>query len=145
MSKDNRGNFVDDGLYKFMIVKGNNSALVRRVLETRTNWSEMSSQGGTLFSFKWCPVSKYCNFDILSSHGAKNSVNKFERHDQLTTKDSLYLNMQRYCELNKLDIFKYLPIQFVFDFYNYNFTHEIEKFVTYFKSIEKVKQKESNK
>jgi len=84
MSKDNRitAGLLEDGCYKFSIVKGNNSELVRRVLETRECWSEMPDKyNTTLFSFKWCPISRYCHFEYLSSHGHKNMVNHYERHD----------------------------------------------------------------
>ena len=71
-------------------------------------------------------------------------VNHFEHHEHLTTKDLLYLNMHRYCESNKLNVFQYVPIQFVFYFYNRNLTNEIEKFTDLFKSIETVKPAHSS-
>lgn len=41
MSKDNRAPEREDGMYQYVIAKGNNSALVRKVLATRENWVEM--------------------------------------------------------------------------------------------------------
>ena len=38
--------------YKFVIVRGNNSELVRRCMELRSDWEE-SSLSNTLFNFKW--------------------------------------------------------------------------------------------
>ena len=60
VSKDNRIAGIDDGNFKFCIVAGNNSALVRRVLETREWWSELPDKQTTLFNFKWCQTSKFC-------------------------------------------------------------------------------------
>ena len=68
-------------------------------------------------------------------------VNHLEFHGALTTKDQIYLNMHRYCEINKLDVFQYLPIQFTIDFSSMSFTHEIDKFCGYYKMIEKHNRK----
>lgn len=38
VSKENTA--ADDGTYRFSLVTGNNSAAVRRVLETREHWFE---------------------------------------------------------------------------------------------------------
>ena len=51
--------------------------------------------------------------------------------------------MHRYCELNKLDVFRYLPIQFTIDFSTMNFTLEIDKFCGYYKMIEKHNRKQA--
>jgi len=102
------------------------------VLESRDHWSELGEKYLTLFNFKWAPISRLCNFDQLSIHGQKKLVNHFERHDYLSTKDGLFNSMVRYCEQNKLDVFQYLPIQFVFDFGSKNMTKEIERFCNFF-------------
>ena len=52
--------------------------------------------------------------------------------------------MHRYCELNKLDVFQYLPIQFTIDFSSMNFTHEIDKFCGYFNMIQKYNRKHTS-
>ena len=143
MSKDNRlsvGN-QEEGLYKFFLCKGNNSKLIRRVLETRDWCSELPEKYQTsLFDFKWTPYSKHCHFEVLSS-GHKNLVNHFEKHDQLTTKDQLYMNMYRFCELQKLNVFEYMPLQFVIDFSNKGFLNEVERFVQLFTAVDNVKSK----
>lgn len=77
----------DDGVYKFSMIKGNNSSLVHRVMLTRQHWSELEQKHLTLFHFKWAPVSRCINFDQLNVHGTKKVVNHLERHDMLTTKD----------------------------------------------------------
>lgn len=44
----------------------------------------------TNFHFKWAPVSRCINFELINTHGQKKVVNHLERHDMLTTKDQLY-------------------------------------------------------
>jgi len=63
MSKQNKPSFADDGLYRYSMVKGNNSALVEKVLKTRDHWVELEEKHLTLYSFKWSPTSKYINWD----------------------------------------------------------------------------------
>ena len=63
MSKENKPMIADDGMYRYLILKGNNSNLVKRVLETREYWVELEQQHLTLFSFKWAPVSKLINYE----------------------------------------------------------------------------------
>ena len=70
MSKDNANQELDDdGRYKFVIVKGNNSGLIRKVIQTRPQWTELIEKHLKLFNFKWAPVSRFCNFEQLSIHG----------------------------------------------------------------------------
>jgi len=68
-------------------------------------------------------------------------TNHLEKHELLSTKDLLYQSMARYCDQNKLDVFQYLPIQFVFDFSSKTFSHEIEQFCQYFNCIERFRKK----
>jgi hypothetical protein len=88
-----------DEPYKFVIIRGNNSELVKRcLLEDRNgDWEEIPSTN-TLFNFKWVPFSKGVRFDYLSVHGVKKMVNHFEFHDQITEKHSLFHNMQKLYE-----------------------------------------------
>jgi hypothetical protein len=63
MSKDNALVQADDGIYRYSLIKGNNSALVKRVLETRDHLCELDQPHLTLYSFKWTPVSRLINFE----------------------------------------------------------------------------------
>lgn len=55
--------------YKYIVIRGNNSGLVKRCLDNREgNWVEISSNN-TLFNFKWIPFSKNIRFDYLTTHG----------------------------------------------------------------------------
>ena len=75
----------------------------------------------------------------MGSNGSKKLVNHFERHDCLTTKDGLFFNLQKFCESSKLDVFDFLPIQFVLDFSEKSIAKDTQKFWRYFNAIEKQK------
>lgn len=100
----------EEGLYKYQLIRGNNSSLVQRVLDSRPNWSELESRHLTIYQFKWAPVSRCINYEQLNIHKQRKVVNHLERHDALTTKDLLYLNMYKFCESQKVNVFKYMPI-----------------------------------
>ena len=49
--------------YKYVLIRGNNSELVKKILDSREQkWVEISSSN-TLFDFKWSPFSKNIRFD----------------------------------------------------------------------------------
>lgn len=68
---------------QFIVVEGNNSNLIRNVMQTRlasfvtneeqttnfTNWEEC--QNTNMFNFKWKPTSNSTPYDRLSKHGFK--------------------------------------------------------------------------
>lgn len=80
------------------MVKGNNSALVKKVLLSRSHWAELEEKHITLFHFKWAPVSRFINYEQLDNYGQKKLVNHIQGHSRLTTKDQLYINMHKFCE-----------------------------------------------
>ena len=49
--------------------------------------------------------------------------------------------MHRFCEQARLNVFQYLPVQFVLEITAKNFTHEIDRFCSYFNTIERVRLK----
>ena len=64
MSKENRQmQQQDDGIYRYSLIKGNNSQLVKRVLDTREHMIELDQPHLTLYSFKWAPVSRFINYE----------------------------------------------------------------------------------
>jgi ribosomal protein S4 len=63
VSKENKPCFAEDGFYRYSYVKGNNSSMVIRVLESRGFWQELEEKHLTLYSFKWTPTSRCINFD----------------------------------------------------------------------------------
>lgn len=84
-------------LYKYIMLTGNNSDVVKRVMDSRPSWAQIKSSQ-TLYNFKWAPVSRQIKFDFLGKHGQKHLVNHFENHALLTTKDHLIESMSKMCE-----------------------------------------------
>ena len=125
----------EEGNYKFVVCQGNNSGLVKRVLKRREHWSELNDKSTSLFNFKWAPNSKQCNYELLSINGQKNIVNHFENHENLTSKDGLFISMHKYCESIRQNVFQYMPVQFVIDFYSPSYLNQIDQFSIYFKCI----------
>ena len=77
------------------------------------------------------------NFDQLS-YCQKQIVNHFEYHTEITTKDSLFKNLLTYAELNKLNVFDYLPLTFVVDVDAQTYTPDFSKFTQCYEAIESV-------
>jgi hypothetical protein len=66
--------------YRWLLAKGNNSDLVKRVMLTRPSWVLMQPDKTSLFDFKWTPNSGHIKFDLLNKHGQKAAANHFEFH-----------------------------------------------------------------
>jgi hypothetical protein len=101
------------GKYKFVIVSGNNSGLVRKCMLLRSERWEETNSFDKLFNFKWQPVSWGINFEAHNSFGTKQLVNHFANHAILTTKDKLFEHVVSHCEARKLNAFSVLPVTFV--------------------------------
>ena len=111
----NRNQTEGQDKLKYSIARGNNGALIKRVMETRPHWKELD-KGLSLFQFRWAPVSDGINYDLISKHGQRCIVNHFENHKVLSEKDALYINMRKACEALHLDVFKFLPLTFVINY-----------------------------
>jgi len=70
--------------YRYILLKGNNHNVIKRVMETRPQWTKIDSVRTSLFDFKWSPFSGPIRFDFLGKHGEKNLVNHFEYHGVIT-------------------------------------------------------------
>lgn len=101
--------------YRWLLAKGNNSELVKRVMLTRPSWVLMQPDKTSLFDFKWSPHSAHIKFDLLNKHGQKSAANHLEFHGCLTQKDQLFTNLKKMCELNHKDVLDYQPLTFVID------------------------------
>jgi len=58
--------YVED-CYKFIVMPGNNSQLIRKALEKRHWWIEIQPVH-SMFNFRWQPVSSGIRFDRLCGH-----------------------------------------------------------------------------
>ena len=90
-----------------------------------------------MFNFKWIPFSKTVRFDQLS-FSQTQLVNHFEYHAEITSKDNLFKNMLSYAELNKINIFDYVPLTFVVDVDSQTYSPDFEKCVHCFETIESI-------
>lgn len=57
----------------------------------------------------------------------------------MTEKDNLYLNLSRYCETKRKNVFTIHPVTFVLDFSQQSSFNEIERFQAFFNILEKNK------
>ena len=78
-------------------------------------------------------------YDQLSIH-QKQIVNHFEFHHEITTKDLLFKNLMSYAELNKLNVFDYVPMTFIIHVDAQTYSSDFEKFVKCHEIIAKALQ-----
>jgi hypothetical protein len=86
-------------------------------------------------NFKWIPTAKNVRFHQLSLI-QKQMINHFEGYQEISTKDLLFKNLAYYTELDKLNVFEYVPLTFVVDIGCY--TADIKKFITCYNIIERI-------
>jgi hypothetical protein len=65
-------------------------------------------------------------------------VNHFEFHQEITTKDLLFKNLKAYAELNKINVFDYLPLTFLVDVDSQTYIPDIEKFTRCYEAIQSI-------
>lgn len=123
-------------LYKYIIMKGNNSEVIKACMEHRPDWEEIPSFS-TIFNFKWQPFSRGIKFDLLSINGQKQLVNHFENHCEITTKDRLFTNLKEYSES---EVFNYVPLTFLVEAKSDNFYEELDKFRSVYKVLKPFSQ-----
>ncbi|CDW91776.1 tubulin-tyrosine ligase family [Stylonychia lemnae] len=88
--------------YKFQIMPGNNSQLVRKVIlatERSQYWQELPNITQGHFHFRWAPVSKQVNFERLSFNFTQ-MTNHLEGHNEISKKHELFKNLKYHLEIN---------------------------------------------
>mmetsp|Transcript_13777 Transcript_13777/g.11730 ORF Transcript_13777/g.11730 Transcript_13777/m.11730 type:complete len:120 (-) Transcript_13777:882-1241(-) len=79
--------------FKFVVGRGNNDSVVRRVMKKRY-WFKETYEHNTLFNFAWQPTNRGIYFERLTaSRTSKQVVNHFEFHREISTKISLIKNL----------------------------------------------------
>ncbi|EAS00468.2 tubulin-tyrosine ligase family protein (macronuclear) [Tetrahymena thermophila SB210] len=120
--------------YKFIIGKGNNSELVRKVMSKKQGWVECTGHY-VYYNFNWQSVSSLVKFDRMkSSEHHTYLVNHFEFHREITQKDRLIKNISNYSKLNQINQFDITPLTFIFNFDQDSFDSEMEDFLSFFLS-----------
>jgi hypothetical protein len=112
---------------------------VRRVIEGRPWWIELVGVTSS-FNFKWQSFSNGIRYDLLNTFNCKQAVNHLEFHAELSAKSNLFMNLQNYSEINKENVFNYLPITFFISINpskpNGQLLNAINNFTTFYNILE---------
>jgi len=127
---------------KYIIKEGNNHWIIQKIMGLRVTavqdqvtWEETTSYD-SLYNFKWYPFATGIKYDQISTYGIKQLVNHIEGHENLTTKDLLFLNLRAYCEKTTLNVYDLHPLTFILDFKAENVYEQYEAFRGVHKLIE---------
>lgn len=91
--------------FQYTIGQGNNSELVRKVLQNKSNWIEIENEPFQYcdFNFNWQPTSFYLKYErIFSQRDSKVLVNHFEFHKELTSKYKLIKNLEAFAKTSRV-------------------------------------------
>ena len=66
--------------YKYCIIDGNNSRIIRDCMALRDDRWEETSTFDKIFNFKWQPISRGINYDTVSTFGTRQLVNHIKGH-----------------------------------------------------------------
>jgi Tubulin-tyrosine ligase family len=99
--------------YRCFIGPGNTEAITR-VLEDRGCWHFVDNMTDPKLNLIWKQTIAGINFNDYSSQKANLQpvFNHFEHHAEISQKDSLLRNMARYCDINSMNVFDFLPPSF---------------------------------
>ncbi|EGR34832.1 hypothetical protein IMG5_000600 [Ichthyophthirius multifiliis] len=144
---------------KYYIGSGNNSQIIRRIMQKRKGWVEIQ-YGSTMFvNLKWQQSSRGYQYNrLVLNNNYKQLVNHFEFHQEITEKHNLIKNLTSYCQQQGLNVFDITPITFILDanddkieqnmqeffhFYEKNMPYQIKKKMTQ-KLLSEIKKKIKN-
>ena len=125
----------DSSKLKFLVYKGNNSELIKTILELRPNWCEGYYSLPSSASFIWMPTSYNIRFERLKPSCAPQLVNHLECHPELSNKSRLNSNLVAFCTANTLSINSIVPLTFVIDFRSNNYFSQIHSFKVFMINI----------
>ena len=114
---------------------GNNSNIIRRCFERRLDYWKEVPNNNFMYHFKWMPFSYGYRFTQLS-YSQRQIVNHFQYHAEITTKDLLFKNLNAYAELNKINIFDYVPLTFIVNVDSQTYSPDCEKFFQCYEAIQ---------
>lgn len=118
----------DSTKHKFLVFKGNNSGLVKTLMDLRQGWCEGYYSLPSSANFIWMPTSYNIRFERLKASCAPQIVNHFECHTEISNKSKLFTNLTAYCTGNKVNLGSIIPTTFVVDFRNNNYFSQIHSF-----------------
>ena len=110
--------------------------------------TNQSNENNPFPNFIWSHSSTRLDFAEFSKYrpiSIKKMTNHFEFHNEISNKMNLFLNMMKYCESNKLDLFSMLPLTFPIRYESQNYIHEIASFARIFNNVTKYISDEQTK
>ena len=125
----------------FKVVKnGNDNSTILKCFEHRINWkneSECKGDQSHKINFFWAPCTSQIDFSYLIENKTKikTMCNHFPNQNQLSNKLNIFKNLLAYCEENKLDLFKYIPVTIIIQYDSPFFLGQISNFEDFFNSI----------
>ena len=98
--------------YYYLILPGNNSALVEKCLLTRPCWKKKKNNNNTIkCNLIWTELSQEINFPSHNDASLSQIINHFENHSEISNKKNLFINLLKYCVYNQLDLFSFFPLK----------------------------------
>jgi Tubulin-tyrosine ligase family len=131
---------------KYLVYPGNNSNLIKSVMENKHNWVEGDYLLPNDANFVWHPTSKTVKFRRLAPYLPSQIANHFENHHEITNKMNLFENLSAYCNQSSLYIYNMMPITFSLDFLSNRLNTQVSLFLNYFNSLktEKIGKNKNN-
>jgi hypothetical protein len=120
---------------RFLVYPGNNSKLIKSIMEKKLNWMEGNYSAPNDAQFIWHPTSKNVKFRRLAPYLSPQIVNHFEFHNELSNKANLLDNLTSFCKKNNLEINEMMPVTFGIDLKSKRLNSQILLFVSYFKGL----------
>ncbi|KAL4486427.1 hypothetical protein ABPG72_018381 [Tetrahymena utriculariae] len=119
--------------FTYIVEKGNNSQIVKRILNKRDWWAEAQNSYSS-YHFRWKPTSSGIKFDdIIFTPSKKQMVNHIENHIEISCKSKLYNNLKN---SHKNEIDQLVPKTFLLNIESENYEKDIQNFVDYFFSLQ---------
>ena len=123
----------------YTILPGNNSQLVEKCVLTRPNWEKLEDQNNFyLCNLLWTEVSQTMNFTTHGETDFSQVVNHFEFHNEISNKKNLFVNLLRYCEYNRINLFSFYPLTIILYFKRDFCLEQIEGFKQIYLDIPKL-------
>ena len=115
--------------YYYLILPGNNSKLIEKCILTRPNWEKISDPSNlSSCNLIWTALSQEINFTLHGETSLSQIINHFECHNEISNKRNLFVNLLRYCEYNRINLFSFYPVTIILNFKQEFFKEQIEGF-----------------
>lgn len=120
---------------RYLVLPGNNSKLLCKLMRRRAGWSEETCAQHSTCHFAWHPEARTVRFDRYAPYLGLQMVNHFEGHAQISNKLCLYTNLSEYCEANGTSINDLMPLTFFLELDSPRMQAQMTAFSRCFKGI----------